>query len=83
MKVEYIHASAPNETRVFDTSRSLKNNSFIRMTAEEYDAFELNNFEKGKAKGEILSYHVLEEDPSQSIDSSIKEDSDLDEPSID
>lgn len=66
MIIKYVHASAPDVTKIHDTEKSLKGctgilgSMGIRQTQERWDQFELDRFKLDKEKGLILSYSVLE-----------------------
>lgn len=59
MKIKYIHFSDPETEKIYDTEVSLLRNPFIHKTQEEFDQFELENMERDKNKGYILSYEVI------------------------
>jgi hypothetical protein len=62
MKIKYIHSSNPNKEKIYDTEKALKNNSFYHMTQKEFDEMELENMERDKKDGYIISYEVLQEE---------------------
>lgn len=62
MKIKYIHSSNPNKEKIYDTEKALKNNSFIKKSQEDFDKLELENMERDKQKGYIISYEVLQEE---------------------
>lgn len=60
MKIEYIHCSNPNQIKIHDTEKVLKNNrNLINKTQEDYDRFELENFKRDKENGVVLDYKVI------------------------
>ena len=67
MKIKYVHFSEPNKTQIYDTKVALKKNSFIKMSQEEFDEFELSNMESDRQQGNILSYEIVDEDEVEEI----------------
>ena len=64
MKIKYRHHLDPKVEKVYDTEKSLKNNPFIHMSQDEFDAHELKRMEEHKAEGNILEYEIIKEDES-------------------
>jgi hypothetical protein len=60
MIVKYRHITEPNTDKTYDTKLALRNNPFIQMTQEEFDAMELQSFELDKMDGIILKYEVID-----------------------
>ena len=60
MKIKYVHFSEPNKEKEYDTEVALKKNHFIKMSQDEFDKLELNNMERHKKQGLILSYEVVQ-----------------------
>lgn len=61
MKIKYIHKSEPKKTKIHNTIKAKKNNTFLRVTQKEFDDFTLKRMEKDKADGLILSYEIMED----------------------
>lgn len=68
MKIQYIHISAPDETRVYDTEKGLTGSAgFIHHMSsstpalEEWNKQELNRFKRDQEKGIVLKYEILTE----------------------
>ena len=59
MIIEYIHASAPDEIRHHDTEKTLRNNSFIKMSQEQFDEFEFGRFAADAKSGLIISFKII------------------------
>jgi len=63
--INYVHFSAPDEMRSFDTEKARKNGPAFfgtdHRSPEEYAQLSLRKFEEDKAKGYILYYHIKEE----------------------
>ena len=61
MRIQYIHSTEPDKIKYFDTEKAYKNMPFIlsRPTLSEYEAIELNNFEKNKLSGIIKDYKIV------------------------
>lgn len=59
MKIKYTHTSEPNMEKIHDTELVKKNNPFIHFSIEELDKITLEQFQKDKEKGMILSFEVL------------------------
>lgn len=61
MKIKYIHISDPTIEKIHDTEKAFKNTPRVFRTQGEFDAFELQLFERDKESGIILSYEILKE----------------------
>ena len=61
MKIEYVHKSSPNEKRIYNTEKALKNNPHIHMSQEDFDDRELKQMEADKVSGTIIEYQVLDD----------------------
>lgn len=65
MLIEYVHASAPNETRVYNTLQGYRSNLGLFLTDEHsHESFaqgELKRMERDLRAGKILHYNVLDE----------------------
>ena len=62
MKIEYIHASAPDVVKTYDTEKAFKNLPYIfkqDKTQDIFDAQELLHFKRDVQRGLILSYNVI------------------------
>ena len=59
MKIRYTHISDPDTEKIYDTEISLKRNSFIKMSQEDWDKHELEKMNKDKKNGLILSYRIM------------------------
>ena len=61
MLIKYIHKSAPEIPKVYDTEKAFKNpnNPKIHNTQQEFDDFELQHFAKSKVNGDIISYEII------------------------
>lgn len=65
MLIEYVHASAPNETRNYDTLIAYRNCLGLFLTEEhDHESFakgELKLMERDFQRGKILRYKIKEE----------------------
>ena len=61
MKIKYIHVSDPTIEKIHDTEKTFKNIPRVFRTQGEFDAFELQLFERDKESGIVLSYEVFKE----------------------
>lgn len=62
MLIKYVHFSAPDTERTYDTERSLKGSRGLVKTAmsqENWDKQELARFACDLAKGVILRYELV------------------------
>ncbi len=56
MKIQYKHTSDPDKVKIFDTVKSLRNNSFITQSQEIYDAHTLVQMESDM---NVLEFKVI------------------------
>ena len=61
MEIKYVHVSNPTIEKIHDTERAFKNTPHVFRTQGEFDAFELQLFERDKESGIVLSYEILKE----------------------
>lgn len=64
MKIRYSHIDDADLIKIHDTVKTFnnpKNGPRVFNTQEEFDAFELRNFERDLKRGIILSYEIIED----------------------